>query len=95
MFEEVLEVLGTRWGLIGLGALLLVSGPGRKVVRSAAKSVIKAGMDASDSAREFVAELKEQGGDLIAEVQSERKEAMQEELKPAASAEKKSKKSAE
>jgi hypothetical protein len=90
MLEELLEVVGSRWGLLGLGAVLLVAGPGRKVVRGAAKGVIKAGLGVSDAAREFVAEVKEQGSDLIAEVQAERKEQL-EELKPAEH--KKSKKS--
>ncbi len=91
MFEEVLELLGSKWGILGLGALLIV-GPGRKVVRGAAKGVIKAGLNVSDAAREFVAEVKEQGSDLIAEVQAERKENNAEQLKPA---NKKSKKAAE
>lgn len=74
MLEEVLEVVVSKWGLFGLGALLVISGPGRKVVRGAAKGLIKAGMNVSDSARELVAEMKEQGSDLIAEVNAERKE---------------------
>ncbi len=99
MWEEVLELVGTKWGLLGLGALLMVAGPGRKVVRTAAKSVIKAGLDVSDGVREFVAEVKEQGSDLMAEVQAERKEAIEQTLKPVgkeeAAAEKKSKKQTE
>lgn len=102
MWEEVLEVVGSRWGLLGLGALLMFAGPGRKVVRGAAKGVIKAGMNVSDAAREFVAEVREQGSDLMAEVQSERKEALEKQIKPAqseepqaATHEKKSKKAAE
>lgn len=95
MLEEILEVLGSRWGLLGLGAVVLLSGPSRKVVRKAAKGVIKAGLSVSDSAREFVAEVKEQSSDLIAEVQAERREEMDEQVKekhkPEA-AEKKSKK---
>ncbi len=91
MFEEVLELLGSKWGILGLGALLVV-GPGRKVVRGAAKGVIKAGLNVSDAAREFVAEVKEQGSDLIAEVQAERKENTDHHLK---TTHKKSKKAAE
>ncbi len=91
MLEEVLEVLGSKWGILGLGAMLLV-GPGRKAARGAAKSVIKAGLQVSDAAREFVAEVKEQGGDLLAEVQAERKENSDHQLKPS---HKKSKKAAE
>jgi hypothetical protein len=96
--EEVLEVIASKWGLLGLGALLVISGPGRKVVRGAAKGLIKAGLDVSDSAREMVAEMKEQGSDLIAEINAERKEeqATQEApKKEEAHTEKKSKKSAE
>lgn len=96
MLEELLEVVGSRWGLLGLGAVLLIAGPGRKVVRGAAKGAIKAGLNVSDAAREFVAEVKEQGSDLIAEVQSERKEHAEQQLKPAQEqpVEKKSKKAA-
>jgi hypothetical protein len=97
MWEELWEVIGTRWGLLGLGAVILVAGPGRKYVRQAAKRALKAGLSVSDAAREFVAEVKEQGSDLIAEVQSERKEAAEQQLKPAEDqhTEKKVKKAAE
>lgn len=78
MWEEVLELAGSKWGLLGLGAVLLFSGGGRKVVRRAAKGVVKAGLTVSDAARELVAEIKEQGSDLIAEVEAERKESLQE-----------------
>lgn len=83
MLEEVLELLGSRWGILGLGAVLVFSGSGRKAVRKVAKGAIKAGLSVSDSAREFLAEVKEQGSDLIAEVQAERKEAQEEVLKTA------------
>lgn len=100
MWEEILELAASKWGFLGLGAVLLISGGGRKVVRGAAKAAIKAGLDISDSTREFVAELKEQSNDLIAEVKAERAEQMEERLnesKPAAkaSSEKKAKKVAE
>lgn len=81
MLEEVLEVIGGKWGVLGLGALLVFSGGGRKVVRRAAKEVIKTGLNVTDAAREFVAEVKEQGSDLIAEVKAERKEALEEQIK--------------
>lgn len=74
MLKELTEVLGSKWGLIGLGAALLMSGGGKKAVRKAAKGVIKAGLAVSDSTREYVAELKEQTGDLIAEARAERNE---------------------
>jgi hypothetical protein len=74
MLKELAEVLGSKWGLIGLGALLLVSGGGKKAVRKAAKGVIKAGLAVSDSTREYVAELKEQTSDLIAEAKAEKNE---------------------
>ena len=83
MLEEFWEVIVSKWGLLGLGAVLMIAGPGRKVVRGAAKKALKAGMNVSDTAREFVAEVKEQGNDLIAEVQAERKEAAEQQLKPA------------
>lgn len=75
MLEELVEVLGSKWGLLGLGAVLLLSNGGKKAVRKAAKGVIKAGLAVSDNTREYVAELKEQTGDLIAEAKAERNEA--------------------
>ena len=98
MLEEVLEVVASKWGLLGLGALLVVSGPGRKVVRGAAKGLIKAGLHVTDSAREVLAEMKEQGSDLIAEIQAERKEEHAAQVpasKEESQTEKKSKKTAE
>lgn len=99
MLEEILEVVASKWGLLGLGAVLVISGPGRKVVRGAAKGLIKAGLDVSDSAREMVAEMKEQGGDLMAEIQAERKESQAAHApapkEEAQHSEKKSKKTAE
>ncbi len=72
MFEEIFEVLAGRWGL---AALLLFAMPGgRKVARCASKSVIKTGLMATDRIKEMVAEAKEEAGDLMAEVQAERKE---------------------
>lgn len=76
MLEEILEIVSGKWGLIGLGALVVFSGSGRKVVRAAAKGLIRTGMEVSDGTREFIAELKEQGSDLIAEVKAERQEAL-------------------
>lgn len=74
MLKELAEVLGSKWGLIGLGAVLLMSGGGKKAVRKAAKGVIKAGLAVSDSTREYVAEFKEQASDLIAEAKAEKNE---------------------
>lgn len=74
MLEELVEVLGSKWGLIGVGAILLMGAGGKKVVRKAAKGVIKAGLAVSDTTREYVAELKEQTSDLIAEAKAERNE---------------------
>lgn len=78
MLEEVLELTAGKWAFLGLGALIVAAGPGKKIVRGVLKEAVKVGMNVSDTAREFVAEVKEQGGDLIAEVQSERKEALTE-----------------
>ena len=74
MFEELLEIAGSSWGLLGLGAVLLITGPGRKCARGAVKQVIKAGMIVSDATREFIAEIKEQGCDLLAEAKTEHTE---------------------
>jgi hypothetical protein len=92
MLEELWEVLASKWGLLGLGAVLVFSGPGRKYVRGAAKKAIKAGLCVSDAAREFAAEVKEQGSDLIAEVKAERKESAEQ---PVQHTEKKDKRAAE
>jgi hypothetical protein len=83
MLEEFWEILLSRWGVLGLGAALVISRQGRKFVRTAAKGALKAGICVSDACRELVAEVKEQGSDLVAEVQSERREAAEEHLKPA------------
>lgn len=78
MLEEILELATGRWGLLGLGALAVIAGPGKKVVRGALKEAVKAGMSVSDMTRELVAEVKEQGTDIISEVQAERKEVVRE-----------------
>ncbi len=72
MFEELFEGLAGPWGLAAV--LLLALPSGRKLARRASKVVIKTGLQASDYAKKMLAEAKEEAGDIMAEVQSERKE---------------------
>ncbi|MBX9722292.1 MAG: hypothetical protein K2X81_12905 [Candidatus Obscuribacterales bacterium] len=65
------DALKSPWALAAL--LLLGTAGGRKMVKSASKEVIRAGLVVSDKVKELVAEVKEETDDLVAEVQAERK----------------------
>ena len=72
MIEEIFEVFTGRWGI---AALILFAFPGsRKVVRTVAKGVIRAGITATDQVKDMVAEVREEASDLMAEVQAERRD---------------------
>ncbi|MBI4534261.1 MAG: DUF5132 domain-containing protein [Candidatus Melainabacteria bacterium] len=72
MIEEIFEALTGRWGI---AALILFAFPtSRKVVRTVAKGVIRAGITATDQVKDMVAEVREEASDLMAEVQAERRE---------------------
>lgn len=72
MFEELVEVLVGPWGLAAV--LLLATQGGRKMVRTAAKEVVKVGMIATEKAKEVAAEIQEEASDVIAEAHAERNE---------------------
>lgn len=70
------DLVKSPWAL---GAVLLFGTTGgRKLVRTATKEVIRAGLVVSDRVKEIAAEVKEEADDLVAEVQAERKERAQE-----------------
>ena len=70
MFEEILEMLTGRWGI---AALLLFGFPGgRKLTRRLAKGVVRAGITATEQVKGLVAEVREDVGDMMAEVKSEK-----------------------
>lgn len=72
MFEDLLEAAFGPWGL---AAVALVAFPGgRKLLRPVAKEAIRAGLIVSDKMKVLVAEVKEETQDILAEVNSERKE---------------------
>lgn len=70
MLDKILQGLSGRWGLLVLAFALTPTG--RKVARAAAKEVIKAGVIAGEKVKELTQEIREEGGDLIAELKEER-----------------------
>jgi len=70
--EELLERIGGPW--VVAAAVLVATNGGRKLLRSATKEAIRVGLTASDRVKEIVAEVREEAGDLVAEVKAERKE---------------------
>ncbi len=65
------EALKSPWAIAAL--LLFGTNGGRKLLKSASKEVVRAGLVVSDKVKEIVAEVKEEADDLVAEVQAERK----------------------
>lgn len=72
MFADLKDAFRSPWALVGL--LLVGTNGGRKLLKSASKEVVRAGLVVSDKMKEIVAEVKEEADDLVAEVQAERKE---------------------
>ena len=70
--KELVEKLAGPWGIAAL--LLVATNGGRKMLRTAAKEVVKVGMVASEKAKEVMAEIQEEASDVIAEAQAERNE---------------------
>ena len=70
MFEELVETLAGPWGLAAV--IVLATTGGRKLVRNAAKEVVKVGMVASEKFKEVAAEIQEEASDVIAEAHAER-----------------------
>jgi len=70
MFEEIFEA---AWGPWGIAAAVLLLMPGsRKMARTVAKEVIRAGLTVADNAKDLLAEVKEEASDVVAEVRAER-----------------------
>ena len=67
------EAFRSPWTLAAV--LLLGTNGGRKLLKTASKEVVRAGLVVSDKVKEIVAEVKEEADDLVAEVQAERKTA--------------------
>lgn len=68
--EKIIELATSKWGL---AAIVLFAMPGgRKMLRSAAKEAVKAGLTVSESVKDMVAEIKEEASDVVAEVKAER-----------------------
>lgn len=68
---DLKDAIRSPWALAAV--LLFGTAGGRKLVKSASKEVIKAGLVVSDKVKEIVAEVREEADDLVAEVQAERK----------------------
>lgn len=66
------DALKSPWALVAV--LLLGTQGGRKMLKTASKEVVRAGLVVSDKVKEIVAEVREEADDLVAEVQAERKE---------------------
>lgn len=68
--EDILKALGGKWGLLAVAAVALPGG--RKLLRSAAKEVIRAGLVVTENVKELAGEIKEEANDVVAEVKAER-----------------------
>lgn len=68
---DLKDALKSPWTLAAL--LLFGTNTGRKMLKTASKEVIRAGLVVSDRVKEVVAEVREEADDLVAEVQAERK----------------------
>ncbi len=65
------NALRSPWAIAAV--LLFGTEGGRKLLKTAGKEVVKAGLIVNDKVKEIVAEVKEEADDLVAEVQAERK----------------------
>ena len=70
---DLKDVVKSPWTLAAV--LLLGTNGGRKLIKTASKEVIRAGMVVSEKVKGVVAEVREEADDLVAEVQAERKTA--------------------
>jgi hypothetical protein len=71
MFEEILETAVGPWGI---AAVLLFAIPGsRKTLKTVAKEAVRAGLTISEGVKDLYSEIKEEAGDVVAEVKAERK----------------------
>jgi hypothetical protein len=76
MFESIFKGLTGRWGILAL--LVAMTPTGRKFAKAAAREAIRAGIVATDKVKEIAAELKEEGGDIVAELREERARVIEE-----------------
>ncbi len=85
MLEDVTGrlVAGALWGL-GAGLLMAVTRDGSGGLRSVAKGVVKGYLTVADRVQDTTAEMRENIGDLAAEVRAERAAATEGELDEAA-----------
>ena len=72
MFDNLLDKLKSPWLL--LGAALIATKGGRKLMRGASKEAIRGYLTVSDRVKDLVAEVREEASDVVAEVQAEIKE---------------------
>jgi hypothetical protein len=70
MFETIFKGLTGRWGILAL--LVAMTPTGRKFAKAAAREAIRAGIVATDKVKEIAAEIKEESGDIVAELREER-----------------------
>jgi hypothetical protein len=70
MFETIFRGLTGRWGILAL--LVAMTPTGRKFAKAAAREAIRAGIVATDKVKEIAAEIKEESGDIVAELREER-----------------------
>ena len=71
MWETIWEASTGPWGLAALVVLAMPGG--RRMVRTIAKEVVKAGMTVGEGVKDIAAEIKEEASDVVAEVKAERK----------------------
>jgi pheromone shutdown protein TraB len=70
MFENIFKGLRGPWGIL---AILVAATPtGRKYAKLAAREIVRAGIVAAEKVKEVAAEIKEEGADIVAELQEER-----------------------
>jgi hypothetical protein len=73
MLEEIAEVVMGPWALAAVVVLAMPGG--RKMIRTVAKEIAKAGMTVGEGVKDLAAEIKEEASDVVAEVKAERKHA--------------------
>ncbi len=70
MIKDIAEIVASKWGIAAI--VLLAMPGGRKLLRSAAKEAIRAGITISEGVKDLAAEIKEEASDVVAEVKAER-----------------------
>jgi len=70
MFENIFKALRGPWVI--LAVLVAATPTGRKYAKLAAREIVRAGIVATEKVKEVAAEIKEEGADIVAELQEER-----------------------